>query len=115
MIGSRRPWAMNTRVSRGTSGCQPSTVGMKPLKARIPAGAGRSGPSPSEYVITEPIEKPPKTVCSGFEPGPLPQLVVEARQPLVGGVERVVVGVADARHDVPVVARPARARAARAA
>ena len=50
MIGSLRPWAMNTRVlSRpASSGCQPSTVGTKPEKARIPAGAGRPGPSPSE-------------------------------------------------------------------
>ena len=32
---------------RGSSGCQPSTTGTKPEKARIPAGAGRSGPSPS--------------------------------------------------------------------
>ena len=39
---------MNARVSRAVSGCQPSTVGMKPLKAMIPAGAGRSGPRPSE-------------------------------------------------------------------
>ena len=38
----------------------------------------------------------------------LPQLVVQLRERAVGGVERVVVGVADARHDVPVVPRPAR-------
>ena len=36
------------RVRRSASeGCQPSTVGTKPEKARMPAGAGRSGPSPS--------------------------------------------------------------------
>ena len=40
--GSRRPCAMNTRSpSRSSSeGSQPSTVGMKPERARIPAGAG---------------------------------------------------------------------------
>ena len=33
---------------RRASGCQPSTIGTKPENARIPAGAGRSGPRPSE-------------------------------------------------------------------
>ena len=50
----------------------------------------------------------------GRDPGALPQLVVEARERRVGGVERVVVGVADARHDVPVVAGPAGQRQRRA-
>src|SRR4051794_6735143 len=49
MIGSRRPWAMNTGRSgrEARSGCQPSTVGMNPEKARSPAGAGRSPARPS--------------------------------------------------------------------
>ena len=46
--GSRAPWQMKTgRSSRvASSGSQPSTVGMKPLIARIPAGDGRPGPRP---------------------------------------------------------------------
>ena len=49
MTGSRRPWAMKARVlwRSASDGCHRSTVGTKPEKARIPAGAGRSGPSPS--------------------------------------------------------------------
>ena len=44
-----RPCAMKTRFRPAArSGSQPSTVGTKPEKARMPAGAGRSAPSPSE-------------------------------------------------------------------
>ena len=46
--------------------------------------------------------------------GALPQLVVEGGELRVGGVEGVGVGIADARHDVPVVAGPARQRQRRA-
>ena len=34
------------RLRLARSGCQPATVGMKPEKARMPAGAGRSAPRP---------------------------------------------------------------------
>ena len=44
------------------------------------------------------------------EAGARPQLVVQGGELGVGGVEGVGVGIADAWHDVPVVARPARQR-----
>ncbi len=47
-----------------SSGSQPSTVGMKPLIARIPAGEGRPGPRLTAYDMTQPIEKPPTIVRS---------------------------------------------------
>ena len=50
------------------SSSNPSTVGMKPLKASIAAGRGRPLPRPSAYVITAPCEKPPITVRSGGKP-----------------------------------------------
>src|ERR1700704_4853732 len=43
----------------------------------------------------------------GRDAGALPQLVVKPAEQLVGGAERVRVRKADARDDVPVVARPA--------
>ena len=47
MTGSRRPWAIHTgSPGRSRSALQPSTVGMKPLMATIPAGVGRPAPSP---------------------------------------------------------------------
>ena len=50
MTGSRRPWAMNTGrpVRSARLGSQPSTVGMNPEKAMMPAGTGRSPARPSE-------------------------------------------------------------------
>ena len=44
----------------------------------------------------------------GRRSGALPRLVVEAGELGVGGLEGVLVGEADARHDVPVLAGPAR-------
>src|SRR3954454_14005495 len=48
------------------------------------------------------------------EPGPRPQRVVEGGERGVGGMEGVGVGVADARHDVPVMPGPAGQRQGRA-
>jgi hypothetical protein len=50
----------------------------------------------------------------GRDAGALPQLVVERAQQHVGGVEGIRVGIADARHDIPVLARPAGDRQRRA-
>ena len=49
MTGSREPVRDPDREpgGRSRSALQPSTVGMKPLIARIPAGVGRPAPSPS--------------------------------------------------------------------
>ena len=44
---------------------QPGTVGMKPLKASTPATGGRSSLQAIVWLITAPIEKPPRTVRSG--------------------------------------------------
>jgi hypothetical protein len=41
---------------------------MNPLMARIPAGRGRAAARPSEYDITAPCEKPPKTVRAASTP-----------------------------------------------
>ena len=58
--------------------------------------------------MTEPIEKPPKTVFSGVVPVRSQVSSWKRASCGVGGVERVVVREADARDDVPVLARPAR-------
>ena len=64
MTGSYAPWPIATgmpaRLSRSSS--NPSTVGMNPLSAMMPAGRGRPAPSPSAYDITAPCENPPMTV-----------------------------------------------------
>ena len=80
------------------SGSQPSTVGMNPLRASSDEGRGRPAPSPSEYAITAPCEKPPSTICSGGNGSASSQ----SERSCVARVERVVVREADARDDVPV-------------
>ena len=64
MIGSYAPWPIATGGAPAKSGSQPSTVGTNPENATIPAGRGRSVPSPSAKLITAPCEKPPSTVRS---------------------------------------------------
>ena len=70
MIGSNVPWAIETgspaRDARSSS--KPSTVGTKPLNARIAAGRGRSAAKPSAYDITAPWENPASTSLSGGIP-----------------------------------------------
>ena len=109
MIGSLRPWAMNTRVhSRpASSGCQPSTVGTKPENARIPPGPA-GGAEPERVAHHRAHREAAEHGPLRTEPRALPQLVVEAGELVVRGVEGVVVRVADSRHHVPVVAGPAR-------
>ena len=66
MTGSYVPCEIETgspaALSRSSS--NPSTCGMKPLMATIPAGRGRDAARPSEYDMTAPCEKPPSTVRS---------------------------------------------------
>ena len=50
---------------------------------------------------------PPNTVCSGVVPVRSRARRGSAASCVVGGAERVGSGIADARHDVPVLARPA--------
>ena len=57
--------------------------------------------------MTEPIEKPPRTVFVGVDAGALPELVVKVGEPGIRLVERVRVGIPDTRDHVPVVPRQA--------
>ena len=64
--------------------------------------------------MTAPCENPPSTMRSHGTPNVVRDGVEERAERVVARVERVVVGVADARHDVPVpparreLQRPAR-------
>ena len=103
---ARRPWPR--------SSSKPSTSGMKPLSAMIPAGRGRRGAEPERVrhhrSLREPAEHRPLV-----RDAVLGQQVVEPAGELrIGRVEGLGVGVADAPHDVPVRAARAAATAVRA-
>ena len=110
MIGSLRPWATKAAVSRRSSklGRQSSTTGTKPLKARIPATAGRSRRQPHRVAHHRAHREAAEHGAGGLDAGLGPEPVVQLGERLAGGVEGVVVGIADARDQVPVVAGRAR-------
>ena len=81
----------------------PGTLGSAPLIARIPAGRGRPGPSPSAHAITAPWEKPPSTVRSIGTPGAGGQTLEPGLQQREGGQEGLGVGVPVLLRRVPVV------------
>ena len=74
----------------------------------MPAGAGRSGAQAERVAHHGAHREAAEHRALGRDAGALPELVVERGERVVGGAERLGVGVADARHDVPVVAGPAR-------
>ena len=100
---------MNTAVLARSAGAgsQPSTVGMKPENARIPAGAGRSGPRVAHHRAHR---EPAENRALGGQARALPQLVVEGGQLGVRGVERARIRIADSRHEVPMGAGRSRQR-----
>ena len=82
MTGSLRPWAMNARVPvrSASEGCQPSTVGTKPEKARMPAGAGRSRAEPERVAHHRAHREAAEHRPLRRRAGALPQLVVQLRE-----------------------------------
>ena len=92
---------------RDVSSSQPSTVGMNPEKPQTASGR-RPAPSPSASDITQPCENPPST---SFSCGSASS---HSETHAVRRPERLRVGEADPRHDVPVrAARRQRQRPAR--
>ena len=109
MIGSARPCAMNARrpCRSASEGCQPSTVGTKPEKDEQPRRRRPLARQPERVAHHRAHRESAEHGPLRPDARPLPELVVEGGELPVRGPERVRVGVADARHDVPVVARPA--------
>ena len=70
-------------------------------------GRGAVGAEAERVTHHRAIEKPPKIVCRAPRPVP-PTARRGSSASFERGVEGVGVGIADARDDVPVVARPAR-------
>ena len=82
---------------------------MKPENATIAVGRGRPRPRPTAKLITAPCEKPPITTFSCGSESTKPAAAAKPSR------ERLGIGKADARHDVPVrAARRQRQRRARA-
>jgi len=63
---------------------QPSTLGMKPEKARIPPGAGRSAPRAERVAHHRAHRESAEHGVCGRDAGALPELVVQAGELLVG-------------------------------
>ena len=90
-------------AARGPA-ASPRRSGMKPEKARIPAGAGRSAAEAEGVAHHRSHREAAQHGPLGADPGARPQLIVELGERPVGGGEGVGIGVADARHQIPVVA-----------
>ena len=82
--------------------------GEDPRRRRAPAV------EPERVAHDRAHREPAEHGLRGRDAGALPQVVVERGERRVRGAEGVRVGVADARHDVPVAARPAGQRQRRA-
>ena len=107
MIGSWRPWAMNARVSRAQVRLPALDGGDEAREGEDPGGRRAVGTEPERVAHHRAHREAAEHGALGRDAGALPQRVVERAELAVRGVERVGVRVADARHDVPVVARPA--------
>ena len=101
---------MNARRSRRSEvvGVQPSTVGMNPEKARIPAGGGPVGAEPERVAHHRAHREAAEDRLLRGQSGALPEGIVEVRERRVGGSESVRIRISDPRHRVPVTTGPAR-------
>ena len=106
MIGSWRPCAMNARrtLTVGQARAPALEHGDEPGEGEYPGGRGPVGAEPERVAHHGAHREAAEHGLRGTQAGALPQLVVQRRQLAVGRVERLGVGIADTRHEVPVKA-----------
>ena len=111
ITGSRRPWAMKTRVPVRLGQVRlPALHGRDEAAEREDAGRrGAVGAEAERVAHHRAHREAAQHRALGADARALPELVVERGELAIGGPEGVGVGIAHARDDVPVVAGPARA------